>query len=266
MKMRAGFRALMAGLALGLSALAAHGAAKCEGDSARYRIMPPSIGRPAATVRTPYDLPCDSMIVPRGQTTTIYGSSVVNFGFGSGGKIVVKGKLVIEGKPGNPAYLAGSIANGIGFAPGDRPWIGVVADSGSILRISHARFYNASDALVLSSRDVVLKNCFFKGASSLILPDTSLALNPNGQSVSSLDLREGRFTLFSAGSDDGSPVWGPRLGRAAKWLAGGVGVLAVSGAVAWWVLRTDAKPQATVPPASGIDAAPELPEPVSARP
>jgi hypothetical protein len=190
-------------LVAALSAVGAHGAGKCEGDSARFRIMPPVIGRPEATARTPYDLPCDSMVVPRGQTTTIHGLTVVNFGPGSrpGGKIVVKGKLVIEGKPGNPAYLAGSIApNVIGFAPGDQPWFGIQADSGAILRISHARFYHASEGMVLSSRDVILKNCFFKGTSALTLPESRLTLNPVGQSLSSLDLREGWLSIFSGGS------------------------------------------------------------------
>lgn len=201
--MGAGVLATVAMLVAALSAVTAHGAGKCAGDSARYRIMPPVIGRPGATARSPYDLPCDSMVVPRGQTTTIHGLSVVNFGPGSraGGKIVVKGKLVIEGKPGNPAYLAGSIApNTIGFAPGNRPWSGIEADSGAILRISHARFYNATAGMILSSRDVILKNCFFKGTSALTLPDTTLPLNPVGQSLSSLDLREGWLSIFSGGS------------------------------------------------------------------
>ncbi|HLP42726.1 MAG TPA: hypothetical protein VK465_14550 [Fibrobacteria bacterium] len=195
--------AAVAMLVAALSAVSVHGAGKCAGDSARYRIMPPVIGRPGATARSPYDLPCDSMVVPLGQTTTIHGLSVVNFGPGSraGGKIVVKGKLVIEGKPGNPAYLAGSIApNTIGFAPGNRPWYGITADSGAVLRISHARFYNASAGMTLSSRDVILKNCFFKGTSALTLPDTTLPLNPVGQSLSSLDLREGWLSIFSGGS------------------------------------------------------------------
>jgi hypothetical protein len=258
--------------------------------------MPPLIGRPSATARIPYDLPCDSMVVPRGQTTIIHGLSVVNFGPGSraGGKIVVKGKLVIEGKPGNPAYLAGSLLpNVIGIAPGDRPWSGIQADSGAILRISHARFYYASEALVLSSKDVILKNCFFKGASALVLPDTRLALNPVGQSLSSLDLREGWLSIFQGGSaavppaasadaDDSEagpetgseagadPAAGKRekrsrLGRAGKWVAGAVGVLAVSGGAAWMAWqRWDAKSPAPAPAIGGLDAAPALPEPAAA--
>jgi hypothetical protein len=276
MKMEKGLRGAAAGLALAFSAIGAYGAGKCEGDSARFRILPPTIGRPAATVRTPYELPCDSMIVPPGQTTIIYGSSVVNFGSGTGpgGTILVKGKLVIEGKPGNPAYLSGSVeATEAGFGPGDGPWIGIQADSGAILRISHARFYNASAALVVSSRDVVLKNCFFKGTSALSLPDTSLALNPMGQSLSSLDLREGRRAFFATGSGavngDGNAERGPRNGRAGKWLAGSVGVLAISGAAAWWALHPASKPHAApvpVPAVVGLDAVPDLPQPAAAGP
>jgi hypothetical protein len=259
-----------AGLALALSAIGAHGAGKCEGDSAGYRIMPPLIGRSAPTAWVPYDMPCDSMIVPRGQTTIICGSSILNFVSGPGGKIVVRGRIAIEGKPGDPDYLAGSIAaNVIGFAPGDRPWSGIQAERGAILRISHARFYNTSAPVVLSNRDVVLKNCFYKRTWFLMRPDTSLALDSMGHSPSSQDFWDGRLAFFAAGSDPAGegkpPERGSLIGRAGKWLAGGAGVLAISGAT-WWVLRTDAKPHAPSTVAVGLDAAPELPEPGPAGP
>ena len=46
MKPGKGLRGAAAMLALALLAVGAHGAGKCEGDSARFRIMPPVIGRP----------------------------------------------------------------------------------------------------------------------------------------------------------------------------------------------------------------------------
>jgi hypothetical protein len=253
-------------LALALSAIGAHGAGKCEGDSAGYRIMPPLIGRSAPTAWVPYDMPCDSMIVPRGQTTIICGSSVLNFASGPDGKIVVRGRIVIAGKPGDPDYLAGSIAaNVIGFAPGDMPWNGIQADRGAILRIGHARFHNASAPMVLSTRDMVLENCVYKRTWFGMRPDTGLAPDSMGQSLSSDDFWDGRLAFFAAGSDPagehGSPEPGSRIGRAGKWMAGGAaGILAISGA-AWWLLRTDAKPQAPSTVTGGLDAAPDLPEP-----
>lgn len=260
-----------AGLALAVSAIGAHGAGKCQGDSAGYRIMPPLIGRSAPTAWVPYDMPCDSMIVPRGQTTIKCGSSILNFATGPGGKIVVRGRIVIEGKPGDPDYLAGSIAaNVIGFAPGDMPWSGIQADRGATLRIGHARFYNASGPLVMSTRDVILKDCFYGRTSDPMLPDTGLALDSMGQGRSSHDIWDGRLVFFAAGSDPagegGPPERGSRISRAGKWLAGGAaGVLAISGA-AWWALRTDAKTQAPSAVTSGLDPAPELPEPGPAGP
>lgn len=254
-----------AGAALALSAIGAHGAGKCQGDSAGYRIMPPLIGRSAPTAWVPYDMPCDSMIVPRGQTTIICGSSILNFATGPGGKIVVRGKIVIAGKPGDPDYLAGSIAaDVIGFAPGDMPWNGIQSDRGAILRIGNARFYNASAPMVLSTRDLVLENCVYKRTWFGMRPDTSLALDSKALSQSSQDFWDGRLAFFSAGSnpagEGGPPEMGSRIGRAGKWLAGGAGVLAISGAT-WWVLRTGAKPQAPTTITGGFDPAPELPEP-----
>jgi hypothetical protein len=270
-QMRMRMYARAAGLALALSAIGAHGAGKCEGDSAGYRIMPPLIGRLAPTAWVPYDMPCDSMIVPRAQTTIICGSSVLNFASGPGGKIVVRGKLMVEGDPGDPAYLVASIAaDVVGFAPGERPWMGIQTDRGAILRISHARFYNASTPVLLSTRDLVLKNCFYKRTWFPMRPNTSLAQDTMGQSQSSQDFWDGRLAFFAAGSDPAGegvpPQRGSRIGRTGKWLVGSaVGVLAISGA-AWWVLNTDAKPQARSPVTAGVDAAPELPEPGPAGP
>jgi hypothetical protein len=269
--MRVRVRARAAGLALALSAIGAHGAGKCQGDSAGFRIMPPLIGRSAPTAWVPYDMPCDSMIVPRGQTTIICGSSVLNIGSGPGGKIVVRGKLMVEGKPGDPPYLVASIAaDVVGFAPDERPWTGIQADRGAILRISHARFYNASTPVLLPSRELVLNNCYYKRTWFPKRPNTKVALDTIGQSLSSQDFWDGRLAFFAAGSDPAGegrpPERGSRIGRAGKWLAGGaVGVLAISG-VAWWVLRSDAKPHAPSAVTGGLDAAPDLPEPGPAGP
>jgi hypothetical protein len=277
--MRMRMRVRAAGLALALSALGAHGAGKCGGDSAGYRIMPPLIGRSAPTAWVPNDMPCDSMIVPRDQTTIICGSSILDIGTGPGGKIVIRGKLMVDGKPGDPPYLVASIAaDVVGFAPGEKPWNGIQADRGAILRISHARFYNASTPVLLSTRDLVLKNCSYERTWFPRRRDTGLAQDTQGQSLSSQDFWDGRLAFFAAGSDParegGHPDRGSsRIGRAGKWLAGGAaGVLAISGA-AWWVLRTDAKPHAsstvTIAPSTvtgGLDAAPDLPEPGPAGP
>jgi hypothetical protein len=270
-QMRMRMRARAAGLALALSALGAHGAGKCAGDSAGYRIMPPLIGRSAPTAWVPNGMPCDSMIVPRDQTTIICGSSILDIGTGPGGKIVVRGKLMVDGKPGDPPYLVASIAaDVVGFAPGERPWVGIQADRGAILRISHARFYNASTPVLLSSRDLVLKNCYYKRTWFRMRPNTSLTPDSMGLSQSSQDIWDGRLAFFAAASDPagegGRPERESRIGRAGKWLAGGAaGVLAVSGA-AWWALHTEAKPHAHSMVSSGLDAAPDLPDPGPAGP
>ena len=249
-------------------------AGTCGSDSARFHLLPKTIGSPNAVSRTPYALPCDSMVVPSGQTTTIYGASMLHFGPNPGpaSKIVVKGALVIEGKADNPAYLSGSItATEFGLVPGNQAWDGLVVDSGASLRVSHARVFNAPTALVSFSKNVVLKDCYFRGTSGLVLPDTSLFLNPQGQTVDALDLRTGKPHGLAKAvheSRKGSPARPAASGSgrsAALITAGGIGLLAASG-VAWWAIQENSKGKGNAVSDAEFEPTPALPAHERAKP
>jgi hypothetical protein len=71
--------------------------AKCGYDSAHYHIMPREIGRRNEVFKTPYKLPCDSMLVPKGDTSIIYESSMLHFGVNPSttSKITVMGTMIV---------------------------------------------------------------------------------------------------------------------------------------------------------------------------
>ena len=252
------------------AAASAWGAGRCLGDSARYRILPKSIGKTGQAAQAPYALPCDSMIVPAGQTTRIHGATMLHFGPNppAASKIVVKGELLIEGKSGHPAYLSGSVAaTEFGFVPGIHAWDGIQVDSGAALRISHARIFNAPTALVLLGKNVVLEDCYFRGTSGLVLPDTNVLLDPRGQNLEVLDLRDGRPTVLAKPA---APPAGPGpdkkqayagSGTKAAWItAGGVGLLAASG-IAWWALQPSPGKNPSKPTSDdGFEPLPNIPD------
>jgi hypothetical protein len=256
----------LAALLLILGALqGAFAAGKCDGDSAQYRIMPKTLGRPEQTSPTPYPLPCDSMVVPPGQTTRIYGATMIHFGAApsSAGKITVKGELIVEGKPGSPVYLSGSIASTeFGFVPGPHSWGGLEVDSGASLRMNHVRMFNAPTALVLFSKNAVLQDCYFRGVSGLVLPDTSLFLNPEGQSVAMLDLRSGKTAGLAKAPSGGGKGDSHSSGKhTALIAAGGVGIAALVLGAGWLTFNASANDgEKTVSnPETQLDAPPDMP-------
>jgi hypothetical protein len=250
---------LLAGAFQGASA-----SGKCEGDSALYRIMPKAIGRPDQAAPAPYPMPCDSMVVPPGQTTRIYGSAMVHFGKApaAAGKITVKGELIVEGKAGNPVYLSGSVASTeFGFVPGPHSWGGLEIDSGASLRMNHVRMFNAPTALVLFSKNVVLQDCYFKGVSGLVLPDTSLFLNPQGQNVEMLDLRSGKPAVLAKGPEPVRKGDSGTSGKRTVWLAaGGVGIAAIALGAGWLAFNgPDGSGKTVNPPEEPLEGPPPIP-------
>jgi len=250
-------------------------AGKCDGDSAKYHIMPKTIGRPNEIFKSPYALPCDSMLVPEGQTTTIYSASMVHFGPNPSlaSRIVVKGKLLVEGKAENPTYFSGSVKQTeLGYVPGTQVWDGIEVDSGAVVRFDHARIFNAPTAMLVYSKDVVLEDCYFQGASGIILLDKNLLLNTQGHTIDVMDLRNGvketpKATAKSSEpkKDSGSRAKKPGSIRNALYTAGGVGLLAATG-VTWFALSSHSKPAKPPETGSNLDSDPELPTPVPLKP
>lgn len=239
---------LAAALLFSAAVPGASASGKCDGDSAIYRIMPKALGKPGQVSPAPYALPCDSMVVPSGQTTRIYGATMIHFGMApaSSGKITVKGDLIVEGQAGNPVYLSGSVTSTeFGFVPGPHSWGGLELDSGASLRMNHVRMFNAPTALVLFSQNVILEDSYFRGVSGVVLPDTSLFLDPQGQTIAKLDLRSGKAVGMSGGAESGQNPGsshpsgsGGRSGkRTAIVAAGGVGIAAILLGAGWLALN-----------------------------
>jgi hypothetical protein len=256
---------IAAALLLSAGCHGAHASGNCDGDSAHFRILPRELGKPGQTVPTPYALPCDSMVVPAGQTTRILGATMIHFGAdpSASGKITVKGELIVEGKPGNPVYLSGSVASTeFGFVPGPHSWGGLEVDSGASLRMNHVRMFNAPTALVLFSKNAILQDCYFRGVSGVVLPDTSLFLDPQGQTVATLDLRNGKAPGLAKAP--AAPRGGGSRSSAkhtALIAAGGAGIAALLLGAGWLALNaTDDGGTPASPPAMRFDDPPPLPE------
>lgn len=242
----------------------AYASGHCDGDSAHYRIMPKELGKPGQSTPAPYPLPCDSMVVPAGQTTRIHGAAMIHFGAApaSSGKITVKGELIVEGKPGNPVYLSGSVASTeFGFVPGPHSWGGLEVDSGAVLRMNHVRMFNAPTALILFSKNAILQDCYFRGVSGVVLPDTSLFLDPQGQTVAMLDLRTGNAAGLAQApvtARSGAPRSPGK--RTALLAAGGAGIAALvlgAGWLAYSGTEEEGKPAPSKAP--DIDGPPPVP-------
>lgn len=251
-------------------------AGKCGGDSARYHIMPKVIGRPNEIFKTPFTLPCDSMLVPAGQTTTIHAATMINFGTNPSlaSRIVVKGTLLVEGKPENPVYFSASVKQSdFGYVPGTQVWDGLQVESEATVKFKHARIFNAPTALVVFSKNVTFEDCYLQGASGIILLDTNLLLNTQGHTIDILDLRKGLKSsplsiANSAGTKGKSDTAEKKSGikKGLIYTAGGVGIAAAAG-IALFALNGNSK--ANPPPiinTNSLDADPELPTAVPLKP
>jgi hypothetical protein len=249
--------------------------AKCAYDSASYHIMPKEIGRENEIFKSPYLLPCDSMVVPSGQTTTIYEFSMLHFGTNPSpeSKIEVKGTLIIKGKAERPVYFSGSIKQGeTGYAPADARWDGIVIDSGGSVQSRYARIFNAPTPMVVLSKNVFMVNTFFQGASGIILPDTSISIGRNGMTMDTMDLRPGKpkHPATASSADVGAPKRerkGGRIGtgkKVAYYTLGGTALIAVGG-LAFWALNGSDKKSPQPPDQSGLDPDPDYPSVPSRR-
>ncbi len=181
---------------------ASHAASTCGGDSTKYRILPDEIGREGDVFKTPFVMPCDSMLVPEGSKTVIHPSSMLYYRDTSTSlkKITVRGTLIAEGTASEPIFFCGSIKknNTLGYIPGDAVWQGIELESGGKIEFKNVRFIRASSALIVFSPNITVYNAQFKGTPSLILPDTLLFLTMPEAKVDTLELK-GKFFRYRAG-------------------------------------------------------------------
>jgi hypothetical protein len=136
--------------------------------------------------------------------------------------------------------------------------------------MNHVRMFNAPTALVVFSENVVLQDCYFRGVSGLVLPDNSLFLNPQGQGIEMMDLRNGKAVRLSkvpeAGKrrDPASPAPTPGK-RTALFAAGGIGIAAIVLGAGWLALNVSddggSAVPSTEPEVDDPPAVPAIPQP-----
>ncbi len=240
----------------GLGAAALHSAwgAKCESDSSRYHIMPREIGSENESLKSPYALPCDSMIVPAGQTTTINEYSMLHFGPNPPvtAKIVVKGTLIIKGKPDRPVSFSGTVLpTHPGYLPGEAKWDGITVDSGGMVRSDYAKIINAPTAMVIQSRNVAMFNTMLQGVAGVVLPDSYISVGSNGTTIDTIDLRlkknatvgKAKPGASKTSRSDPSPTATTSVSgkSVALYTLAGTALIAAGGA-AFWMMHSGGEP------------------------
>ncbi|HLP41811.1 MAG TPA: hypothetical protein VK465_09920 [Fibrobacteria bacterium] len=243
-----------------------------------YRILPREIGRENEIFKTPFTLPCDSMVVPVGDTTLIHGNTLVHFGSdpSPSSRIHVHGRLVIHGDTNRPVYFSASVrlSESGGYIPGNRIWDGIeVAETGQI-ESRHARFFHAPTSILSRSRNVFMESSYFRGSSGLILPDTSVRLATQGAVLKVLDLRSSRPEI--TGHLDAMPQNKLTDKQAhstaevstksqSRWIYYSLGVISVAAmaGITSWILSNDeptsSNPPIPNPPILSLDPDPTLP-------
>lgn len=244
----------------------------CKGDSAKYHILPDEIGREGERMKTPFELPCDSMVVPSGATTIIHPASMLYFRDTSQAikKIMVYGTLIAEGTMSEPIFFCGSIKKNstLGFMPGEAAWQGIEIDQEGKIKFQNVRFSKASSAIISLSPNIAIYNAHFKGTPSIILPDTTIKITLSGAKVDTLEF-VGKYLHYKPGKtkpnnpdqhlaetqpSDSSPRsgWsdtitppGTSTMKMVSYSIGGVGLVTASG-IAYFIFKKDTKSRSHV--------------------
>jgi hypothetical protein len=100
----------------------------------------------------------------------------------------VEGTLKLKGTKELYVTLAGSQQTPGSMEPGDKVWSGIVVEPGGKLEVEFAGFFHAPTGITSFSESVVLTNTYFKGSTSLRLPDGSAhELDPTFAAVNEMD-------------------------------------------------------------------------------
>lgn len=191
--------------------------------------LPKTIGNPKATlVKTPYQLECDTMFVKAGDTTTIYQGSLLHYPQNKfNNRIIrVQGTLLLLGDKALPVFMAGSKKdNPVGAVPGDEKWGGIRLDSGGTFFARYADFLHADTVFYFRSKRFVLEEAFFSKCGAYILPNRSLKVLDDNETVTIPDTA-GIFSSKKTHSSFSKATWiwaGSTL--AAAGMMGGVLIL-----------------------------------------
>lgn len=235
-------------------------AGACSGDSVSFRIMPRVWGHPGDNLRNPFLLPCDTMIVASGDTTTLNPGSMLYFGPMSSEKniVLVEGTLIANGGDQEPVVFSGTIMESdFGLRPGTGRWGGIHVTRGGALHITKALIVNAEVAVTAQSLDAEISKTYIKGCPSLKGPTKSLSLDFKGTNVdywsASGSGPKGKPAADPAPPPSPLPAQtAPALNKSVVgWSLLGAAGLATGGGVLWWYLsQSNTTPPSPKPPPS----------------
>lgn len=220
-------------------------AGACEGESTPARFFPRVLGRPHASIRTPYQMPCDTMEVRIGDTCTVYPGVMVHFGPQSTKEkvILIRGRLEVLGSEDAPVYFSGTLADGdFGLKPGTGDWGGFRIDPAGEAEFSNTRIFKAMPALLSKSERVRFSKVVFKQSLDFKGPNgKGLTLEFKETKIETMDFGTGpapeRISLAGNDAAKADPTIGgaKHPGSPMTWtLLGGGTILA--GAGLFWFL------------------------------
>jgi len=218
-------------------------AGNCQGDSVAARALPRVIGRPYSTLRTPYRMPCDTMIVPIGDTCTIYPGTMMHFGSTSkqANRIHVLGRLEVLGSEEAPVTFSGTLSDGdFGLKPGTGNWGGFLVDGVGEISMRNARIFKASPIMNSQSDRVSFSKVLLKQSLDLVGPNGRyFPVDFKETKIDTLDFSVSTSTVEpqTQAKDSSSvpAVASSRSGRLAWSLIGGGAVLVGGGL--WWYMN-----------------------------
>jgi hypothetical protein len=218
--------------------------AACSGDSASMRYLPRTIGRPNATIRTPYHMPCDTMEVKVGDTTTIYPGVMMHFGPVSHSEnvILVGGVLQAFGSSEAPVYFSGTLADGdFVVKPGKGDWGGFRIEPVGQAHLQSARIFNAVPLLDSRSEWVVFEKVVTKNCLNVKGPDRKVIELEYKETRLDLDFRKKDMVetaIDSAAVPPNRPKE-PSRGKALTWTLAGAGAFLAGGGLFYVLTHLD---------------------------
>ena len=237
------------------------GFSSCQSGDTQKQYMLPNYGRPYSGVKEPIRLPCDTMIVRAGDTTTLNSGVMLHFGPTSSEKnvIIVRGTLLALGSQEAAVYLTGTVTAGdFGYVPAKGPWGGIRVDSGGSLNFKRVRMFEAIPALESKSENVVFKKVVLQGCMNIVDPTGKrIDINANEESIDSLNFASHfdavpsaslPVTAKSENNERGIKPW--------VWPVA-AGLLLLSGGALWYIESQKDSP--TPPPSVNTSLFPDAP-------
>ncbi len=153
----------------------------CMGDSLKFRTMPKSFGRPTSSMVENNFLPCDTMIVQKGDTTRIYAGQRLAFAADKRERnriIFVLGTLIATGSPMGQVDFAGTLEEyPFGLRPSKTRWEGIEVEKDGELHLENTSIFSASVPVKSASEKVTFKNVSLRDGQLLASPTEFIQLN-----------------------------------------------------------------------------------------